>query len=714
MGIEYKYYNGNWSQLPDFTTLSPTDSGSVDNLDISVRNDQSNYGFVFTGYIYLDTAGNYTFYTSSDDGSKLFINGDEVVDNDGLHGTRERSGTISLRQGMHAFEVQFFERSGGESLSWKYEGPAISKQSVPDDILFNSDLSSLTYAWTGPGGFSSTDPNPMVNTLGTYYLTVSNADTAISDSMQLLLHSNPVFEAQGAWLACGQDSTEITNNLNGSLYQSGIRYDYYTGNWNNLPDFSTLVPDYSGIETNISLDPRSAEDYFAFVYKGEIYLDTAGTYTFYVSSDDGSKILINDVLLVDNDGLHGNRERSDTITLPVGYHSFEVQFFERSGGANLSTSYAGPGISKTTIPDEVLFYQNENSYSYQWTGPNGLSDSLSQIYVSEAGTYTLSITNETTQCSASDTAYVEYYCVGYQGQVFEDINENSAFDMGELALDSIQVFLLDDLQNLLDSTLSDSTGVFSFPDLRPGSYRFRLANLPDELGLLSGLVGYADQEIGGVRFITTPLEVLNPANNTSLAIPLVRSLTLPVEYLDLQLVEENDYWTLKWATAWEQNNEKFVIERSLDGHLFGAIDEVPSIGNSQVPLSYQYVDKDKAIGNIVDQWYYRIRQVDFDGQFHLSKVLTAKVSGDEIPLEVTGYPNPVTGPEFRVRYSAGGQEAFVEFKIISALGQEVHYQELEKGQLLEFKVDIANWPSGYYYLQINDGDQQSVFKLLKQ
>ena len=62
----------------------------------------------FRGYINITTAGSYTFYTASDDGSKLYIDGVQVVDNDGLHGIVEQSGTLTLTAGMHAIEVTFF------------------------------------------------------------------------------------------------------------------------------------------------------------------------------------------------------------------------------------------------------------------------------------------------------------------------------------------------------------------------------------------------------------------------------------------------------------------------------------------------------------------------------------------------------------------------------------------------------------------------------
>jgi hypothetical protein len=134
-GVEYKYYEGTWSALPNFDALTAVKSGNVANFDMSVRNRVDNYGFKYSGFVNVPTDGTYTFYTSSDDGSKLYIGTTEVVSNDGLHALQERSGTIGLRAGKHAISVTFFEATGGEGLTVSYSGPGISKQAIPGTVL---------------------------------------------------------------------------------------------------------------------------------------------------------------------------------------------------------------------------------------------------------------------------------------------------------------------------------------------------------------------------------------------------------------------------------------------------------------------------------------------------------------------------------------------------------------------------------------------------
>ena len=148
-GLNYKYYEGNWTVLPDFSKLQPKKTGTVTNFSLSPRSKNDLFGFVFDGYIKISTAGTYTFYTKSDDGSKLYISGQEIVNNDETHGMRERYGSIYLKAGSYPIRVTYFERWGsGEGLIVSYKGPNISKRTIPDGVLSTGSTSSSTLAST--------------------------------------------------------------------------------------------------------------------------------------------------------------------------------------------------------------------------------------------------------------------------------------------------------------------------------------------------------------------------------------------------------------------------------------------------------------------------------------------------------------------------------------------------------------------------------------
>ena len=135
-GIKYSYYEGNWDVLPDFSKLTPKKTGQLSNFSLSPKQKDGYYAFKFDGFIDIKSGGTYTFYTASDDGSKLYIDGKQVVNNDGRHGEEERSGQISLSNGKHSIRVTYFDKWGNNDvLKVSYKGPNISKKRIPDNIL---------------------------------------------------------------------------------------------------------------------------------------------------------------------------------------------------------------------------------------------------------------------------------------------------------------------------------------------------------------------------------------------------------------------------------------------------------------------------------------------------------------------------------------------------------------------------------------------------
>jgi hypothetical protein len=146
-GLLYRFYQGTWSSMPAWTTMNPTTTGTTTNFDLTKAEVGDNYGLRFTGYINVPTDGAYTFYTTSDDGSKLFIGTTEVVNNDYIHPSQERSGTIGLKAGKHAIRVEFFENNGGEALEVRYAGPGISKQLIPASALFKTPCENSAYVY---------------------------------------------------------------------------------------------------------------------------------------------------------------------------------------------------------------------------------------------------------------------------------------------------------------------------------------------------------------------------------------------------------------------------------------------------------------------------------------------------------------------------------------------------------------------------------------
>jgi len=135
-GVSYAYYQGEWDVLPDFSKLEPVKRGGTASFDLDARTREEYFGLDFNGFVKVPEDGVYAFSTDSDDGSRLFVDGTLLVDNDGLHGRKEVSGVVALAAGYHAVRVQYFQKTGGRELAVSVEGPTGTRQAPPASWLF--------------------------------------------------------------------------------------------------------------------------------------------------------------------------------------------------------------------------------------------------------------------------------------------------------------------------------------------------------------------------------------------------------------------------------------------------------------------------------------------------------------------------------------------------------------------------------------------------
>lgn len=91
----------------------------------------------WTGVIKIEKDGKYKFYTNSDDGSRLYIDGKQVVDNGGLHGMEEKDGEVELKAGNHDIKIDFFENEGGHGCIASWEAAGGAKEVIPEKVLFH-------------------------------------------------------------------------------------------------------------------------------------------------------------------------------------------------------------------------------------------------------------------------------------------------------------------------------------------------------------------------------------------------------------------------------------------------------------------------------------------------------------------------------------------------------------------------------------------------
>ncbi len=115
-GAHYAYYQGRFSTVEQLTRATPSREGVAQNIELPGFERDEFIGLQFTGYIRVPTSGVYSFYLTSDDGSRLTIGGEIVIDHDGFHRATERTGVIALETGYHPFMVGFFHAGGRKAL----------------------------------------------------------------------------------------------------------------------------------------------------------------------------------------------------------------------------------------------------------------------------------------------------------------------------------------------------------------------------------------------------------------------------------------------------------------------------------------------------------------------------------------------------------------------------------------------------------------------
>ena len=135
-------------------------------------------------------------------------------------------------------------------------------------------------------------------------------------------------------------------------------YRYYRDSWDRLPVFDSLKFETTGPLPSgyFDLAPRDRNDTFGFVYEGSLVVPKAGSYTFFLDSDDGSRLLIGGKKIAEHDGIHGvGLEKTATLDLAAGRHPIRLEYFQKHNGFGLYVAWSGPGFERrmlSAVPGE--------------------------------------------------------------------------------------------------------------------------------------------------------------------------------------------------------------------------------------------------------------------------------------------------------------------------------------------------------------------------
>jgi hypothetical protein len=229
----------------------------------------------WSGRVLVDRAETYRFYTQTDDGARLWVDGTLVVDDWTDHGVVERSGTVALSAGRHDLRMEFYDNGGAALARLLWSSPSTPKAVVPADHL--------------------------------------------------------------------------------SPPRTGLRGEYYTGI--TLTGTPRIRPDTT-VNFNWGngfADPNVGAELISVRWTGRVTPRFSQTYRFYTNCDDGSRLWVDNVLLVDNWVDQGPTERSGTIALTAGVpYDLRLEYYNRGGSALAQLLWSSPAQPKEVIPQEAL------------------------------------------------------------------------------------------------------------------------------------------------------------------------------------------------------------------------------------------------------------------------------------------------------------------------------------------------------------------------
>ena len=128
LNTKFQLFRGNWDKLPNFANLKVAAQGESVGFDLSVAGRPDNYGLRFTSNLQIAKEGEYQFALGSDDGSRLIIDDEKVVDCDGIHPHQTVEGRKTLGVGFHEVVVEYFQGGGEATLEVEIAGQGLARQ----------------------------------------------------------------------------------------------------------------------------------------------------------------------------------------------------------------------------------------------------------------------------------------------------------------------------------------------------------------------------------------------------------------------------------------------------------------------------------------------------------------------------------------------------------------------------------------------------------
>ena len=135
--MKYSYYEGEFDSVDDLAASGVKKKGVLSTISIDQSSNTDHFGYIFDTLLKIEKGGTYVLSCTSDDGSKVFLDGKMIINNDGSHGSSTEEAQVDLQQGYHRLQVKYFEDYEGENLVVGIEGQGVKAERIPATMLFH-------------------------------------------------------------------------------------------------------------------------------------------------------------------------------------------------------------------------------------------------------------------------------------------------------------------------------------------------------------------------------------------------------------------------------------------------------------------------------------------------------------------------------------------------------------------------------------------------
>lgn len=539
--------------------------------------------------------------------------------------------------------------------------------------LPNATLTILNSTWNGQVDFTATTLTTSTSTYqNTTSLNITGAGTSSSNGGNTF-----------------NGSTTITNNGTGTVRFAAVAGDDFNNTVNFVRNSGTLVPVYNASSTfasDVTVTSATTINMNGLSPSNAVF-DGAGAMTLTASSGTNlfrnmtintmsGKVVMNNDVQINNAG---------TLTISDGVLDLNGKILKVSNpmGAAITRTNGGILCESDITGARVEWSINNNTDNHIVPFINAMNEYVPfEVQLTAGDVGVLSVATYKTAMADN---------MPYPAGV-TDLLDNSAHNNSLYVVDRF--------------TIVNTTGtsymanvVFGY-----GDSEIQMPNLLNENFLKA-------QRWNGTRW-EDPIGNVNVAMNVVSVTGITQfspwtiadaSEPLPVQFLNFDALAKGLFVELSWTTNFERNNHYFEIERSIDAISFKPLGKVMGT-NQNIPVTYNHVD----YAPIKGINYYRIKQVDYNGNVSYSDVKAVKF--DKAFIGVSFAPNPASTQITFDLSQTNLQE--IPVYITNALGQTVWQQNLYPTKYSNFAIDISQWTKGIYFVHVKSESSIQSSKLI--